>query len=137
MREQLRSEGVEGVSVISGGTLGIEGAPAAPEAVEALSRLEVDLRSHRSSGLTSEIVGQVDLVIAMARHHLEELAARFPEGTTDRQLVLAFDAGADPDPYAEDLPDPIGKSERLYHEQAAILRRCVRHLVEHVRRGLA
>ena len=75
-------------------------------------------------------------MIGMARHHLEELAARFPEGTTDRQLVMAFDAGPDPDPYAMDLPDPIGKPQRLYHEQAAILRRCVRHLVERVKRGI-
>lgn len=132
-RRGAADAGLAHVVVESAGTLGIEGAPAAAEAIAALDEIGIDLSGHRSRGIRASDLRTADLVIAMDSGHLEELAARFPDGAGQRWLLRAFEGSAQPDSRAGDLDDPIGRPTSLFRKQAATIARCVDHLVLHVK----
>ncbi len=118
--------------VESAGTLGIEGSAASPQAIEALQEIGLDLRSHRSRGLSAALVGTADRIVAMEREHLALLARRFPVRAQPRVLLRAFERSVDPDPAPDDLEDPIGRPLEFYRAQRSLIERCVDHLLVHL-----
>jgi len=133
LKHQAPAAGLSHLAVDSAGTLGIQGAPASPEAVEAMREIGIDLSGHRSKGLEGHMLKTADLVVVMDRHHLEELAHRFPEGDDERLLIRAFEKGPRIDPDAADLEDPIGRPIALYRDQLELIRVCLDHLLLHLR----
>ena len=134
-RQAAGETGLADLIVDSAGTLRIEGAPASPEAIQVMAELGVDLTRHRSKGLRAQDLRRTDLVLAMHHDHLDYLARRHPEGKDRRLLLRAFENSPRPDPYPRDLEDPIGQSVAFYREQAELIRRCVDHLVLHLRQS--
>jgi protein-tyrosine-phosphatase len=132
-RHRAAQSGLSHIVVDSAGTLDINGSPASPEAVEVLSEIGVDLSAHRSRGIRASDLQTADLVVAMTRDHLEELAHRFPHGDGERMILRSFEQGSRADPDAPDLEDPIGQPVEFYREQRSILTRCLDHLVLHLR----
>jgi protein-tyrosine-phosphatase len=126
-------KGLSHLVVDSAGTLGIEDAPASNDAIRTLQEAGLDLRGHRSRGLTDSAVHSSDLVIGMTHDHLEHVAARHPGGKEQRWLLRAFEAGAQPRRSAPDLADPIGEPIEIYREQFGLIRTCVDHLVLYLR----
>lgn len=132
-RHVTADRGLGHVRVDSAGTLGIFGAPASPEAIEAMAEIGVDIGSHRSRGIDETDLLTADLVVAMARHHLEELAHRYPAGAGERRLVRAFEKSPSPATGAPDLDDPIGEALDVYREQREVLRVCLDQLAIRLR----
>jgi protein-tyrosine-phosphatase len=132
-RAKLASSELSHVVVNSAGTLGIEGEKATPEAVQALREENLDLRGHRSRGITERDLRTADLVVVMTLEHLHELDHRFPAGTRQRFLLRAFENGPASRGGAPDLEDPIGMPIGTYREAFAIIRKCVDHLVLHLK----
>lgn len=133
LKHRAAHSGLAHLVVDSAGTLGIVGAPASPEAIRTLREAGLDLTGHRSKGISAADVRSSDLLVGMARDHLEYLAEHHPDGNDRRLLLRAFEHGADPDPDARDLPDPIGEAVEVYREQFGLIRTCVDHLVLHLR----
>jgi len=131
MRHRVAVEGVTDWVIDSAGTLGIEGAPASPEAVETMKEVGLDLGTHRSQGIRVEHLERADLVLAMTHAHLMELASMFPRDATVRFVLRAFEHGAEPEPDAPDLADPIGKPLGFYRSQLPVIVRCVDHLLRY------
>ena len=102
------------------------------EAIEAMREVGLDLKGHRSSALGASDLRQADLVIAMTREHLDELANRFGDTGGTRYLLRAFDAGTEPAAEPPDLDDPIGDPVEVYREQLAVVARCGDNLVAHL-----
>jgi len=127
-RHRAARAGLSHVLVDSSGTLGIEGHPASPEAVRALEEISIDLKAHRSRGVTRSDLATADIVIAMDHGHLESLARKFPERQGQRYLLRAFEAGPDPRKHPRDLADPIGEPIEMYREAREIIVRCLDHL---------
>jgi protein-tyrosine phosphatase len=133
LRHRAAHEGLAHLVVDSAGTLGIVGAPASPEAVRTLREAGLDLSGHRSKGLGEAEVRSSDVIIGMARDHLDRLAEIYP-GRADRRLLLrAFEEGSRPSRDASDLADPIGEAVEVYREQFGIMRTCIDHLVLYLR----
>ncbi|MBZ5640718.1 MAG: hypothetical protein LAO51_18425 [Acidobacteriia bacterium] len=132
-RHRLASSGLSHVVVDSAGTLGIEGEPASAEAREVLREAGLDLIGHRSRGITEGDLRTVDLVIVMALTHLQELERLSRSGTRKRYLLRAFEQGPEPHDGAPDLDDPIGAPIESYRSAFAVIRRCVDHLVLHLK----
>ena len=132
-RHRALQSGLSHVVVASGGTLGIVGQPASAEAVEALGEIGVDLSAHRSSGLDDTVLTTSDVVLAMSRDHLEELAHRFPGREGRRFLLRAFEQGPEADSNAPDLPDPIGEPLEQYRQSLKSIVRSVDHLAIYLR----
>ena len=132
-RSRVALSGLSHVVVDSAGTAGIYKASASREAIRALQEIGLDLSGHRSKGVGRSEMRTADMVIAMSRIHLEELARRFPRGVRNRLLLRAFENGPDPVADAPDLPDPIGKPIDCYREQLSTITRCLEHLALHLR----
>jgi protein-tyrosine phosphatase len=125
------------VLVTTRGTHVVEGLPMSLRTRGALAALGVNDHSHRSRQLTSDDLRTADLVIAMAREHvqfvrrvypqaaartatLKRLARDLPvgEGTlAERVAALRLDTVALE--HWEDVDDPAGGDEDVFHECAA------------------
>jgi len=135
LRERLARSTMPNVTVDSAGTLGIEDVPAADEAIEAMSEIGIDLNGHRSRGLTDGDLREVDVVLAMDKVHLEQLAPHLPDRRPRRFLLRAFEKGPGPRPDAPDLDDPVGQPVAVFRERRDTIRACVDHFVEALERG--
>ncbi len=89
------------------------GSPATPEAIDAMRRLDVDISTHRSQPLTTQLIDWAAVIIGMSQSHLDQ--------------VLELDPGArgkvrrlDPE---GDIEDPIGQSQDVYDETAREIKR--------------
>lgn len=143
---------VSSAGLISGGS------PATPEGVEAMAAVGLDTTSHRSRQLSTYLIDESDLVLAMAREHaraaVEAVPPAWPRTFTLKELVRRAEsagprmAGEPLGLYldrlhehrtpgdmlgsnrADDVADPIGRGGEFYTATAAELDALVRRLVE-------
>jgi protein-tyrosine phosphatase len=73
--------------VTSSGTAGWEGSEAMPEAVAAAAELGVDISAHRARRLLPEMAETADLVLCMAREHVDAIVRSTP-GLAARTFTL-------------------------------------------------
>jgi protein-tyrosine phosphatase len=133
LRDRAAKVGFKTLFVDSVGLLGIEGAPAAPFSIQVAADAGLDLRGHRSRGITPSDVRIADMIVAMTSLQIEALARRFPSGCPRRLLVRAFEASTTPATGAPDLADPVTEPIEAYRETFAILKPCIEHLLTHLK----
>src|SRR5262245_27497764 len=125
------------VIVTTRGTHVVEGMPMSLRTQSALAALGVRNHTHRSRQLTADDLRQADLVVAIAREHVEYVRKRHPAAAprtaTLKRLVrdLPRTTGTLPERVAaleldtvvlehwEDVDDPAGGDEAVFHECAA------------------
>ncbi|HEX8725305.1 MAG TPA: hypothetical protein VF737_07960 [Gemmatimonadaceae bacterium] len=119
-----------GIDVHSAGLVG-PGRRSPPEAILAASRRGVNLSTHRSRTLTSEMVATAGLVVAMDAAQAREIRRRF--GKPASQLVVLSDF--DPTAAASRvIDDPFGQSASAYDRVYARIERCSAELAERLLR---
>jgi L-threonylcarbamoyladenylate synthase len=101
-----------GYKILSAGTADIEGMPASTGALAACAASGVDIRNHRSRGLSASVVKDSDLIFVMERAHREAVVSLVPEAADTCMLL-------DPD---TEIEDPIGQPVGVFH-------RCAQQLV--------
>jgi len=131
--------------VASAGTKGWEGSAADPSSVEAAAERGLDISRHRAREIDRAEALAADLVLAMAREHVDALRPLSPRTTfTLKELVRLLDAlpvpgegdpesilsarileadqlrrsGFEGDPYDEDVADPLGMPLDLFRAMA-------------------
>ena len=102
------------VAVNSAGTLALPSSPAHETAIKIAAEQGVDIRTHRSRFITKQIVEQADLIIAMARDHLEYLQKRFPEHR--KKVVLLKEWKRNQPLFNPSIADPIGHDPQFFRE---------------------
>jgi len=136
---------------------GTEATRVRPLAVRAMAELGIDIAGHRARRLSASLAN-ADLILCMAAEHRDEIAALAPVAAdrtfTLKELVrlleaapLARDAttpplparieeaarlratGGSPNPFDEDVVDPLGMSEDTYRAIAWELDRWIERLV--------
>ena len=147
LRRHLEGPGPDAppVEVRSAGTLGC-GVPPPEATARAAAAIGLDIAGRPSRPLDAEELNSAALVVAMAREHVVEVVTRAPEAwertfTFSDLLRRAGEAGGRrPDetvvgwagrlshgrrrqdvlaaPYSDDVPDPMGRSER-HHRRVA------------------
>ena len=133
LRHRLNRSGLSHVVVSSAGTLEIAGVRASTEAIEAMAEIDIDLKTHRSRGLSAADVRSSDWIIAMDWRHLETLSERYPDGRERRVLLRAFETGPEPAEDPPDLDDPVGLQLGVFRKQREVIRACVDHFVLHLK----
>jgi len=68
-----------GWQIESAGTWSIEGAPAAENTLIVLAMRGVDLREHRSQGISLALLHRFNLILVMESGHKEALSVEFPD----------------------------------------------------------
>jgi protein-tyrosine phosphatase len=134
------------VLVTTRGTHVVEGLPMSLRTRGALAALGVNDHAHRSRQLTADDLRTADLVVAMAREHvqfvrrtypqaaprtgtLKRLARDLPVGTgalADRVAALQLHAVALE--HWEDVDDPAGGDEEVFHECATEIQELLQRL---------
>lgn len=147
------------VTVESYGTLQLGAAPALPEALKLATWFGVDLSSHRARFVGVQSLEEVDLMVGFEQEHVRRAvvdagAARRRSFTLPELLSLIEDAGETEaedsvrraravvervaalresrvsEPEAGSIPDPFGKSWRVYRETAVEIRELSLRLAE-------
>lgn len=98
------------VAFSSAGTSAYDGMRAAENAVLVLKEIGIDISGHRARLLTSEMVEDSALVVAMARRHKDEVL-RIAPSPAGKVIVLG---DLDSKRESPDIEDPIGGDEAVY-----------------------
>jgi len=105
----------KGYKIQSAGTMGLSGMPASAESVSACAGKGIDIKAHRSSALSQQLIGESDVIYTMSRSHRDRIITLEP-GAADKCMLLAD----------EEVPDPIGQSQEVYDKCAATIEKAVR-----------
>ncbi len=109
-RVLLAERGTDRVDIASAGTGAATGMPATFEAQQAVAALGGDLSTHRSQPLTEALVADADRIFVMTERHRRAV------------LTLVADAPVELLDPAGDVTDPIGQSQQVYDQTAALIK---------------
>jgi protein-tyrosine phosphatase len=136
MAGAILAEHVPAIAVATRGTHVIEGMPMSWRTRDAIVALGAKAEGHRSRQLTAADLATADLVLAMAREHVEYVRRRYPEAAprTGTLKRLARDLPGTSGPFAdrvaalrlaevelepwEDVDDPAGGTPEVFHQCA-------------------
>lgn len=85
----------------SAGTLGLRERPADPKSVKVCAEVNVDISSHKSQGITQELVDWATYILVMERRHASHLRKHYVR-VEDKIIELGTFSGR------SSVPDPIG-----------------------------
>lgn len=106
----MASQSGKEIDANSGGTAAFGGQGASQNAILALEEMGIDLKSHRSKGVTRQMVDEADLVLTMTRSHKAQLLAVKPD-SKDKIFTLAEYCADDS---STDILDPFGGDLNIY-----------------------
>jgi protein-tyrosine-phosphatase len=137
MAGAILEEHVPGLLVTTRGTHVVEGMPMSWRTRDALVGVGARADGHRSRQLVSADLGDADLVVAMAREHVQYVRRRHPEasartgtlkrlardlpataGTLAERVAALGLATVELEPW-EDVEDPAGGDVDIFHDCAA------------------
>jgi len=105
-----------GYKVSSAGTIGLTGMPATTEAIRACEAKGIDITNHRSTGLSTYLLEESDLVFAFAQMH-QRAVCDLSSKAAQKCILLAGDT---------DITDPIGQSQQVYDNCAELIDNAVK-----------
>ena len=101
----------------SAGTWADCGSPSAPLSQLVMKRMGMDISTHQSQPVSSDLIKRFDLILTMEHHHKEGLKSVFKQ-YSDRIFLISEMIGLE-----EDISDPIGGDLEDYKETARKLAR--------------
>jgi glycine hydroxymethyltransferase len=110
LRHMLR--GRDDIQVASAGLGAVDGMGVTDAAADVMAELGIDISSHLSQALASDLVRQADFIFVMTRQHHDALQTLFPFAAEKAFLAREFEefrAGEN-----KDIADPIGQSVEVY-----------------------
>ena len=107
-----QEEPMKSLLVSSAGVSTFESQAAAPNAVTAMSKVGIDIKSHRSQAITQELIDRALVFFAMTDTHLAMLSFRLDPPPENAFLMRQFLDGEGDD----QIPDPYGMSLHCYEE---------------------
>jgi protein-tyrosine phosphatase len=131
LKKLLHDARLEQISAASAGVCALPGNPASSLARRVAAENGVDLSKHRARPVSSDIMDQSDLVLAMEPSHRHDLIASYPEARNRIFLARCFaDTGSSP----RSVADPYGLRYESYRFCYLDLEDAVRGLVHHLKR---
>jgi len=125
MNARLQEMGIGWAKAASAGACIWPGDKASSETVEEMKRLGFDLAGRPAVQATPGMLTQADLVLAMTKGVAAYLEQWMPEGTKTKLMTLGEFIGT-----GEDVDDPYGCGEEVYHAVALQLSRMVNAAAE-------
>jgi protein-tyrosine phosphatase len=118
-REVVRRVDDKNFSVGSAGTWAYPGSPATSTAIQIMEGYNLDLSFHKARLISSEIIGEADLILVMEEGHREGILLDYPEA--DGKIFLLTEAAGEPpveipDPYTTNAP-----AEEVAHDIVRLL----------------
>ncbi len=109
------------VRILSAGTAAFPGQEASPQAIKVMEERGIDLRGHRASLLTREMIREADIILTMTERHKQQIL-RMDQQAGGKVFTLKEYAreadtqmpGKAHDPRSLDIMDPFGYSVEVY-----------------------
>lgn len=111
------------VRTLSLGTLGIIGRSAASNAIIALDEIGIDLRPHRSQGISLAVLGACKHVFVMEQEHTLFIQRMAPQLAPKIQMLGAWD----PEDRRETIDDPVNQDIEAFRFSRDRIRRAIRN----------
>lgn len=103
--------------VSSAGTMAGDGMEASQNAVAVLRENGIEMKGHRTRGLTPEIIRGASVIVAMTQAHADEVILMDSSAGEKTFLLRSFDPSAD----TRDVPDPVGWDIDVYRGTREII----------------
>lgn len=110
----------------SAGTLGLQNKVADPKSVKVCKEIGIDISSHRSQGLTNELIEWSTYILVMERRHARHLRHHFPE-SQNKILELGTFGGL------AEVPDPIGGWIFKFRKCRRQIDKCLQNFLEQIK----
>jgi protein-tyrosine phosphatase len=107
----LEEKKIRNIEVRTAGVMTVAGLLATQEAVQIMDAMGVDLRKHRSTKLTPEIIKKSDLILGMTPFHVQS-ALRMSSSTRGKTYLLKEFTGSDA--RHSQISDPMGCTLEVY-----------------------
>lgn len=102
------------IQISSGGILGIEGEEASNFSISVAQENGLNLESHRSQGITLDMMKVSDIILCMTLDHVEKLKYLYPEHPDKIYALKEYQAKDELLTYS--IEDPIGLSIDFYRK---------------------
>lgn len=123
LTEKLKAMGRGDINVISFGTGAIPGLKPTDEAVQVMKEQGIDVSEYISSGLSSMVIKDADIILAMEPYHREAVINMVPEAAKKTYLLGEFSpktVGG-----IKSISDPIGQPAQAYRRIFETIRDCI------------
>lgn len=127
-RKLLDDQSIKEVDIRSAGVMTITGLLASQEAIQVMDAEGVDLRRHRSTQLTAELIRKADLILAMSPFH-RQTALRLCEDAKNKTFL--FKEFTKSDLKNVQIADPMGCTLEVFKKCFKEIRAACERLVEH------
>ena len=104
----------EVIEISSGGLLGIEGEQASDFSIAVAKEIGLDLQSHRSQGITPDMMIKSELVLCMTVDHAEKL--KFLYSAHHEKIYTLKEYLMEDELFSYSIEDPIGLSLDFYRK---------------------
>lgn len=111
MKKIVEENKIKNVEVKTAGVMTVAGLLATPEAIQIMDAVSVDLRKHRSTKLTEEIIKKSDLILGMTPFHVQSAHRLAPEARGKTFLLKEFTGS---DVRHAQISDPMGCTLEVY-----------------------
>jgi len=105
-----------GYITISAGIMDIAGTPASREAVTACETKGIDIKTHKSRTLSTQLIEESDFIFAMEQIHCNRISTLCPEAKS-KCMLLAEN---------QDIADPIGQPQEYFNNCAELIEEAVK-----------
>ncbi len=114
-------------SILSAGLSAFPGSPPDPQMVSYLTKLGISAAGHKSRQITEEDVDWADLILVMEKYHIARIQNLWPEAKTKVELLSKYISGGQ---FADDIPDPFGRSPFHYRLSQSQITLAIRSLAK-------
>ena len=111
LQKSLKEKGIKDIEVRAAGVMTIPGLLATPEAIQVMDSVGVDLRRHRSSQLTRDLIRKADLILGMTPFHVQSALRVSDEA---RGKTFLFKEYTRSDLKNTQIVDPMGCTLEVY-----------------------
>ncbi len=127
-RKLLTDHNIKNIEIRSAGVMTINGLLASTEAIQVMEADEINLRKHRSTPLTPELVRKADLILAMSPFHRQTAIRLCEEAKNKTHLLKEFSAS---DLKNVQITDPMGCTLEVFKKVYKEIKTACEMLVEH------
>lgn len=117
--------------VESAGIYASDGMAMSPLARQALTRRHIVLAPHKSKAIRPEMIAESDKILAMTRHHADDIIRQFPEAKGKVEVLGAYLEASGTHVFDGcDIVDPFGQSDDVYEAVAEQIHEAVRRMID-------
>ena len=108
------------ISVTSAGIAALYGMTPPREAISVMNEIGIDVSSHKSTGITKDMVTNADVILIMGPTHKDAILAISPESEKNIFYLGNFEKNDGGENF---IPDPIGQSEEFYKKVLDVIKK--------------